>query len=207
MNDDQTVQALQMGHSIQTERWFYGISPDALQSASEDILPLFLDASIEWQIKCGVVPGGLTLPYFSAKMESFQHPVSQRIIKSDHSNNGTGHWVQILLKQIDQLEKTLHSSQNEALCSVTTAIASVSSDVDTPSSLEPRPQHWLQVLLERIDRLEKALQSPQTKALGTTTANVSLVNVQRFLGTASCGICSRCSLHLAQKPRGKVENS
>ena len=64
---------------------------------SKDVLPLFLDASTEWQINCCIISGGLTLAYFLAKMESFQNLVSQRIIKTDRSNNRAEHWVQILL--------------------------------------------------------------------------------------------------------------
>ena len=62
---DQTddVDALQAGHSHSTENRIYGLSTSALAGAAEDILPLFLDASITWQNYCKVVPGGHLLPY------------------------------------------------------------------------------------------------------------------------------------------------
>jgi len=81
LDEEETIGALQMGHTSQTDKRNYGISHDTLAGASEDVLPLYLDASTEWQIVCNVVPGGLALPYISATMSSFQSLVEQRIIK------------------------------------------------------------------------------------------------------------------------------
>ncbi|KAJ7618087.1 hypothetical protein FB45DRAFT_1103529 [Roridomyces roridus] len=43
------VNALQSGHKSSTENRVYGLSPDALAGATEDVLQLFLEASTEWQ--------------------------------------------------------------------------------------------------------------------------------------------------------------
>ncbi|KAG1832560.1 hypothetical protein DFJ58DRAFT_736345 [Suillus subalutaceus] len=44
------LEALQAGHSRATENRIYGLSPDALASGAEDLLPLFLQASNNWQL-------------------------------------------------------------------------------------------------------------------------------------------------------------
>ncbi|KAF8909042.1 hypothetical protein CPB84DRAFT_1843383 [Gymnopilus junonius] len=72
-----TIQALQSGHCCKTENWVYGLSPDVLAGASEDVLPLFLDASTDWQMECKVIPGGLVLSYRSALMSSFDKLVAK----------------------------------------------------------------------------------------------------------------------------------
>jgi hypothetical protein len=51
-----TIGALQAGHQRSTENRIYGRSPDAL-AGSEDILPLYLEASTRWQVLMEVVPG------------------------------------------------------------------------------------------------------------------------------------------------------
>lgn len=52
-----TVAVLQLGHSRQVENMRYGVTSDTLDGSSEDVLPLYLDASTHWQVECKVVPG------------------------------------------------------------------------------------------------------------------------------------------------------
>lgn len=78
--EENDVQALQMGHTLQTEKRVYGLSADALAGASEDVLPLFLDASTDWQVALSVVPGGLGIPYAAARMGSFSTLLQQGIV-------------------------------------------------------------------------------------------------------------------------------
>jgi hypothetical protein len=66
-----TVHALQSGHTPASENRIYGLSPDALLGASEDVLHLFLDASTDWQIVNRIVPGGLALPYQEVRTDHF----------------------------------------------------------------------------------------------------------------------------------------
>jgi hypothetical protein len=101
-DENERIEALQMGHNTQTERRIYGISPEALQSASEDVLPLFLDASTEWQILCGVVPGGITLPYSAAKMDSFKQLASKKMFKVPQESE-VKVLLHTLLNRIDRL--------------------------------------------------------------------------------------------------------
>lgn len=51
------IGAEQAGHSARVERQVYGLSPDALSGPTEDILPLFLKASCNWQKAMQIVPG------------------------------------------------------------------------------------------------------------------------------------------------------
>ncbi|KAG2063234.1 hypothetical protein BDR04DRAFT_1123399, partial [Suillus decipiens] len=64
---EDTIDALQAGHSRATENRVYGLSVQALAGAAEDVLPLFLNASTAWQTRCKTVPGGTLLPYKKAR--------------------------------------------------------------------------------------------------------------------------------------------
>ena len=83
-----TVEALQAGHSRATENRIYGLSPDALAGAPEDLLPLFLQASSSWQLLMHTVPGGLGLSYRHASGSCFKElAVSGRLgldVQKDH---------------------------------------------------------------------------------------------------------------------------
>lgn len=52
-----TAQVLQYGHTRSIHDNIYGVSADATAGPSEDILPLFLDASTDWQRTMRVVQG------------------------------------------------------------------------------------------------------------------------------------------------------
>lgn len=67
MNREDDVDALQAGHTRATENRIYGLSPQSLAGAAEDILPLFLEASTKWQKCCKAMPGGSGLPYRQAR--------------------------------------------------------------------------------------------------------------------------------------------
>lgn len=56
---EDTIGAEQAGHTAQTEKMKYGLSPDALLGQSEDVLPHFLEASVGWQKAMKIVPGNL----------------------------------------------------------------------------------------------------------------------------------------------------
>lgn len=80
-DDKDSIPALQMGHSRATENRVYGISQEGLVGASEDLLPLFLEASTDWQVACSVVPGGLAIPYTQARVSNFVNLVGEGKIK------------------------------------------------------------------------------------------------------------------------------
>ena len=80
-DDKDSIPALQMGHSRATENRVYGISQEGLVGASEDLLPLFLEASTDWQVACSVVPGGLAIPYTQARVSNFPNLVNEGKIK------------------------------------------------------------------------------------------------------------------------------
>lgn len=75
-----TIGAIQMGHSRSTENRVYGLEANGLGGAPEDLLRLFLEASSDWQVVLGLVPGGLKLRYQDAMTVHFQSLVeTQRI--------------------------------------------------------------------------------------------------------------------------------
>jgi hypothetical protein len=79
------VNAWQAGHSKKSENRGYGLSPDSCLGVPEDVLYLYLIASIEWQKATGVVPGGLGLPYREAVRAKFEELVACGIIKLKQS--------------------------------------------------------------------------------------------------------------------------
>ncbi|KAI5984116.1 hypothetical protein F5J12DRAFT_899404 [Pisolithus orientalis] len=72
MVENDTIDALQAGHSHATENWIYGLSPEALPGAAEDIILLFLQASMQWQVIMHTVPGGVQLGYMYTNPGQFQ---------------------------------------------------------------------------------------------------------------------------------------
>ena len=106
MEDDEnqdSIQALQSGHSRQTENHLYGITAEALAGAAEDVLPLYLDASTDWQVACHVVPGGHMLPYTEAISSKFSYLASNNKIKVNYSTPVTTmeQVTERVLKEID----------------------------------------------------------------------------------------------------------
>ena len=88
VEDDETedsIQALQSGHSRHTENRLYGITAEALAGAAEDVLPMFLDASTDWQVACSIVPGGHMLPYSEARATHFRTLGAANRIKVNYS--------------------------------------------------------------------------------------------------------------------------
>ena len=86
-DENDSIAAQQSGHSRHTENRVYGLSADAMAGAPEDLLPLFLDASTDWQIACKVVPGGLGLTYSEARATNFDSLVqSGKIVPRPSSN-------------------------------------------------------------------------------------------------------------------------
>jgi hypothetical protein len=83
----QAIHALQAGHSPTTEVRIYGLSPDEMLGASEDVFHLFLEASTEWQKLFSIVPGGLGLSYKDGRTEHFDNLVWQEVIKVSKKNS------------------------------------------------------------------------------------------------------------------------
>jgi hypothetical protein len=81
----ESVQALQSGHSRHTENHVYGLSPEVLAGAAEDVLPLFLDASTDWQVACKIVPGGHLLRYSEATALHFSALAAGKKIKANYT--------------------------------------------------------------------------------------------------------------------------
>jgi len=63
-DERETVAAAQANHTRSTENRIYGISPEALASGNaDDVFPLYLKHSTDWQAVCGVHRGGNLQPY------------------------------------------------------------------------------------------------------------------------------------------------
>lgn len=115
VSDDDTqesIPALQSGHSRHTENRLYGISPDALAGASEDVLPLFLDASTDWQVACKIVPGGHLLPYRQAIASNFAQLAAGKKIKANYTTP-LRTMEQVMERVIQALDTRLERQTND----------------------------------------------------------------------------------------------
>jgi bloom syndrome protein len=74
------IHVLQAGHGAYTENHGYGISPDALNGISEDVIFLYCEASGLYQTRFKTVPGGLGLTYKQARMHYFDSLVKQGVV-------------------------------------------------------------------------------------------------------------------------------
>ncbi|KAG6382208.1 hypothetical protein JVT61DRAFT_861 [Boletus reticuloceps] len=89
IDETQNVDALQAGHSRSTENRIYGLSTQSLAGAAEDILPLFLQASISWQEHCRVPSGGHFIPYYKARDSMKAKPLEKMPVTSMHDPSTT----------------------------------------------------------------------------------------------------------------------
>ncbi|KAF8633670.1 hypothetical protein AX17_004413, partial [Amanita inopinata Kibby_2008] len=105
----ETVGALQAGHSRKTENRIYGLSPESLAGAAEDILPLYLEASTDWQIACQVVPGGLHLSYQEAESKHFAQLEKAGVIRKLYVSRGYSNGLAGVVGQVaEQLRESLN---------------------------------------------------------------------------------------------------
>jgi hypothetical protein len=81
------IHALQSGQSVANENRIYGLSPDALLGASEDVLHLFLEARTERQAANKVVHSGLGLSHREAATDRFDSLAACGVIKSHTGKN------------------------------------------------------------------------------------------------------------------------
>lgn len=118
MEEDEldNVGSLQEGHSRATENMIYGLTPDALAGPSEDILPLFLDCSTDWQVEFRIVPGGIMLPYRQAMACHFD-----KLVKDGSINNirdPTGKEIQhkkMVEDIVEQLDSKIGAANEEKI--------------------------------------------------------------------------------------------
>ncbi|KAJ6456645.1 hypothetical protein C8R45DRAFT_1108917 [Mycena sanguinolenta] len=132
-----TLNAMHSGHSARTENMVYGLSPDSLAGAPEDVLPLFLHGSGEWQQLNEIVPGGLGLDYRAARCSNFAELVLSGIIKvrgeKIERNVQSGESFSLMVDQMADLRLDItgkqdlaydligqiHSRDNEVIAAVT----------------------------------------------------------------------------------------
>jgi len=121
---DDTIEALQAGHSRATENRIYGLSVQALAGAAEDVLPLFLSASTTWQIRCKTSPGGTLLPYTITRSSQGTLAPSTTTNPTWHSGEthrmtagiGTEHIARTVCQQlIPALTMVIKAAVNDAL--------------------------------------------------------------------------------------------
>lgn len=112
-----SIQALQSGHSRHTENHIYGITAEALAGAAEDVLPLYLDASTDWQVACQIVPGGHMLPYPDAVASRFATLALTKKIKINYSTPVTT-MEQVTERMLKEMDIKLEKHTNHLLSGI-----------------------------------------------------------------------------------------
>jgi superfamily II DNA helicase RecQ len=145
------VQALQLGHNRRSHDRIYGISADALTGPPEDVMPLFLDTSVSWQMQVKVVPGerrspsssssadvelntgGLRLYYRAATMSSYQDLVDKGTISVPR--DGANASIQAIADRVStRIEAKLLGLVNDLASRPSpTTLPIISEDVPPPS--------------------------------------------------------------------------
>jgi hypothetical protein len=112
--EEEDVDDAQAGRTRSTGNRVYGVSHDTLSGVAEDVLPLFLDHSTDWQKTLEVVPGGLCLEYKEAGGEQFSELLSQGVIKLPRGGRGK-HEEFDIEKMVEKLKSELLHDLLEAL--------------------------------------------------------------------------------------------
>lgn len=101
---------LQSGHSTRTENRIYGLTPDSLIGATEDIMQVFLNASTEWQRLFGIVPGGgVSFRFDQATMDKYSRlqdmgHMPRYMLSSKRDDDAIISMIVSLGKQVDSLK-------------------------------------------------------------------------------------------------------
>ncbi|KAJ6540770.1 hypothetical protein B0H19DRAFT_1078169 [Mycena capillaripes] len=160
------VQALQGSHSRGTDENLYGRSPDALLGISEDIIFLFLEASVDWQKVLRVVPGGLGLPYFEARRSQFSSLERKGVItmgrKASHKQYGD------ILNRVLQTQEAIL----ERLSVIEVQLCSKGSEPDADITMvEPDPVKPPTAVLEDSPRPKPKISQPRTGSKPTGSSH------------------------------------
>ncbi|KAG2047860.1 P-loop containing nucleoside triphosphate hydrolase protein, partial [Suillus hirtellus] len=146
----ETVEALQAGHSRETENRIYGLSVQALSGAAEDVLPLFLNASTTWQRTCQTSPGGTLLPYTKARASHNDSPpslglqshldaeIQTHLISATRTEDIVRHVFQNL---IPVMNKAIHDAVSDALANLP-HIGCALTHRPRPDVVEDREKLW-----------------------------------------------------------------
>ncbi|KAJ3505325.1 hypothetical protein NLJ89_g7481 [Agrocybe chaxingu] len=155
---------LNSGHTKQTENRIYGLSHDNLGGAAEDVLPLFLDASTDWQMSLAVVPGGTGLPYREATQPHFHDLLNSGTISLPPSDPKASiedrlqHLEILFLKRLDDLEHRLMSRFNSLGYRTPDFVVSPPSSMSSLESVDELPSTELEN--SALATLRRVLQNP-----------------------------------------------
>jgi hypothetical protein len=97
-----SVDAEQMGHSLQNEMRIYGVSTDSLLGCAEDVIPQYLKCSTNWQVVAEVIPG-------RDLYHSVQHQILMSVLRGHHLSLQRCQKRQLSL----QASRWYHSKTNE----------------------------------------------------------------------------------------------
>jgi len=131
--EEESIAALQSGHSRKTENRIYGISQETLQGAAEDVLPLFLDATTDWQTVCHIIPGGLRLHYRNALMRFFRSYVQQGLITISEVASAPGEDQTALIRSLCESVTSLRhlvEDQSRALALLSSGYSALQDKMD-----------------------------------------------------------------------------
>ncbi|KAF8828442.1 hypothetical protein HHX47_DHR4000661 [Lentinula edodes] len=75
------IEAEQASHTEKVEHSRYAVSLDAIGGQSDQVLSLFCEASVRWQIKCKVVPGHIHKPYSQVDSAHFHQLKAAKVFQ------------------------------------------------------------------------------------------------------------------------------
>jgi hypothetical protein len=87
--DQDDVGALQMGHTLETERMRYAISADALSGLQEDTMDLYVRKSHTWSGNLRIVRGGLGLGLEAGRHSHYSQLVSEHALQGSVLDEST----------------------------------------------------------------------------------------------------------------------
>lgn len=136
---EDTVDALQAGHSRATENRLYGLSVETLAGPAEDVLPLFLNASTTWQVRCKAVPGGALIPYAEARFNHNRSPSESALVQDAYRGRGAPSNT-LLAPNADDVARRVIELLMPALTStiqaaISSAVASLSKPTPSPTGI------------------------------------------------------------------------
>ncbi|KAE9382857.1 P-loop containing nucleoside triphosphate hydrolase protein, partial [Gymnopus androsaceus JB14] len=108
------IDAEQASHSERVEHSHYAISLDSFAQHSDQRVGLFCDASVRWQNKCQVVPGGTRKPYHEVRSAQYDNLRTQGLFQDDTDDKQGNQQIVTIIKEVispllQQLENSLLS--------------------------------------------------------------------------------------------------
>ncbi|KAG6895835.1 hypothetical protein C0992_012212 [Termitomyces sp. T32_za158] len=208
VEDQDTIEAQQAAHSRRTENRIYGLSADALSGVAEDVLPLYLDASTDWQVASHTVPGGLGLSYQECRSIHFDKLVEAKKISlrgSTNTSSAEGSTKVLVQAVTEALQPVIQESIQQACTTLKTHLETkIQSAFESLQDLLPKilSDTKVNTLKQSVDEEFEEISSPEQAASSSQawlTSPDNPTNNQSRIETQNWKIQALKGLRLALK--------